>query len=107
MTTLANQIADDPMFLSLLDGLERERQQLAQIIGDARRRTDLARVRALAICRSDVAQGSEIPESRSGQCLFIALRFSRVRLVEIERVRGLDGRVKLRRVTSLLARTIA
>jgi hypothetical protein len=35
-------------------------------------------------------------------------RFVRgLRLVEIERIRRLDGRVELRRVTSLLARTIA
>jgi hypothetical protein len=43
----------------------------------------------------------------AANALFIGLRFSRVRLVEIERICGLDGRVKLRRVTSLLARTIA
>ena len=46
--------------------------------------------RASAICRSDVAQGHAAHQA----CLFIALRFNRVQLVEIERVRGLDGRVK-------------
>jgi len=55
--------------------------------------------RTSAICRSDVAQGATsllIKRARksSRQRLFIALRFKRIRFVEIECVRGLDGRVK-------------